>query len=78
MSNLIKIVMNIAILIFFNYVLSSSLIHPRQSFLNSREMNACHCPKSDFWRSKYSTDVKFSLVSYEYRTHLKGNIKYYI
>ena len=45
------------------------------SFLNFRRYcsNTCYCPKRDFWRSKYSEDVKFSLLSYEYRTHLKGN-----
>lgn len=47
--------------------------HPLRSF---RRKNSCYCPKNDFWRSKYSEDVKFSLMSHEYRTHLKGKIFY--
>ena len=42
-------------------------------FRSFRRKNSCYCPKSDLWLSKYSEDVKFSLISYEYRTHLKGN-----
>ena len=51
--------------------------HPLRNF---RRKNSCYCPRSDFWRSKYSEDVKFSLMSYEYKTHLKGNLtnQYYV
>ena len=47
--------------------------HPLRNF---RRKNSCYCPRNDLWRSKYSEDVKFSLMSYEYRTHLKGNYSF--
>ena len=51
----------------------SSFESNHRLFRSFRRKNSCYCPKNDLWLSKYSEDVKFSLMSYEYRTHLKGN-----
>ena len=69
-------VQNITTLLFLSIIflsIGTSSFETKHNPLRSfRRKSSCYCPKSDFWRSKYSEDVKFSLMSQEYRTHLKG------